>query len=101
MSCDPELMLPLRAVIDPELGVNIVDLGLIYEARRQGAHAYVRMTMTTPACPMGPYFEEQVSGVLTSMARGIDEVQVDLVYEPRWTPSQMSEEARTLLGIRD
>ncbi|MGA9521998.1 MAG: metal-sulfur cluster assembly factor [Myxococcaceae bacterium] len=99
MNCDPELLFPLRAVIDPELGINIVDLGLVYEAHREGALARVRMTMTTPACPMGPYLTDEVRAALTTMVGGIDDVEVDLVFEPRWSPAQMTEDARRTLGI--
>lgn len=99
MSLEPELMLPLRAVIDPELGINIVDLGLIYDAHREGDVALVRMTMTTPACPMGPYLTEQVNEALTTYVSGVREVKVDLVFDPPWTPAQMTEEARSALGI--
>ena len=99
MNCDPELLFPLRSVIDPELGINIVDLGLVYEARRDGAVARVRMTMTTPACPMGPYLTDEVRHALTTLVGGVQEVEIDLVFEPRWSPTQMTEEARQTLGI--
>ena len=101
MNCDPDFLFPLRAVIDPELGINIVDLGLVYDARREGAVAKVRMTMTTPACPMGPYLTDEVRNALTTMVSGIEEVEVDLVFEPRWSPAQMTEEARQFLGLTE
>jgi metal-sulfur cluster biosynthetic enzyme len=99
MNCDPELLFPLRSVIDPELGINIVDLGLVYEAHRDGALARVQMTMTTPACPMGPYLTQEVEHALTGMVKGVEEVEIDLVFEPRWSPAQMTEEARRALGF--
>lgn len=101
MSLDPELMMPLRAVIDPELGINIVDLGLVYDAHREGDVAHVRMTMTTPACPMGPYLTEQVTAALSGYVHGVNDVKVDLVFDPPWTPAQMTEEARSALGITE
>lgn len=97
MSKDPELMFALHRVIDPELGINIVDLGLVYDAECVEGVATVRMTMTTPACPMGPYLTEEVQHALEN-ARGVRSVAVDLVFEPLWTPEQMSAEAKDQLG---
>jgi metal-sulfur cluster biosynthetic enzyme len=99
MNCDPELLSPLRSVIDPELGINIVDLGLVYEAHREGAVARVQMTMTTPACPMGPYLTDEVHRALTTLVGGVEEVEIDLVFEPLWSPARMTEEGRRTLGI--
>ncbi len=99
MSCDPRLLLPLRTVIDPELGINIIDLGLVYQASQEGTLARVQMTMTTPACPMGPYLEEQVKESLLSVPLGISEVEVEVVFDPPWSPEKMTPEAREQLGV--
>ncbi|MDQ3265395.1 MAG: metal-sulfur cluster assembly factor [Myxococcota bacterium] len=99
MSCDAELLLPLRTVIDPELGINIIDLGLVYQAHREGDRARVQMTMTTPACPMGPYLEEQVKEALLSVPLGLTEVEVEVTFDPPWSPEQMTPEARAELGV--
>ncbi len=94
-----ELLVPLRAVIDPELGINIVDLGLIYEVTREGDVAHVKMTMTTPACPMGGYLTDEVHTALTTMAPGIREATVDLTFDPPWSPALMTDAARRQLGL--
>lgn len=89
----------LRQVIDPELGVNIVDLGLVYSVTSDAGVVSVVMTVTTPGCPM----EHSLTfGVETSVLAtpGVRGVQVQVVHEPPWNPSMMSDEARTLTGIR-
>lgn len=98
---DPDLLRDLlREVIDPELGINIVDLGLVYDARVEDGVATVRMTMTTPACPLGPYLDDAVHASLTG-APGVTDVAVDFVWEPPWDPdTMMSDEAKAALGWR-
>lgn len=86
----------LSDVVDPELGVNIVDLGLVYDIREDSDRVYVQMTLTTPGCPMHDTMIEGVKQVL--MARGIAEVEVDLVWDPRWSPLMMSDQAKRELG---
>jgi len=93
----------LKQVIDPELFVNIVDLGLIYavaiEPREEDkAKVLIEMTMTSPACPAGP---QLLQGSKDAVARleGVSEVEVKLVMIPPWTPDRMTEEARDQLGI--
>lgn len=88
----------LREVYDPELGVNIVDLGLVFDIRTDNPnHAYVQMTLTTPGCPMHDTIVGGVRRVLNEQM-GMDEVEVDLVWEPRWSPYMMSDEAKKQLG---
>jgi len=87
----------LREVIDPEIGVNIVDLGLVYECEADKGHAVVTMTLTTAACPMGPYLLDTVEGVLLRQP-GIESAEVRVVWDPPWTPSMMSDAARAQLG---
>ena len=90
----------LREVIDPELGLDIVSLGLVYgvEVDQEG-DAVVTMTLTTPYCPLGPMLESQVH-MATQFLPGIREVRVDLVWNPPWDPHTMaSDEARLELGI--
>jgi metal-sulfur cluster biosynthetic enzyme len=98
MPTHEELTFALRRVIDPELGINIIDLGLVYEAACVDGVARVRMTMTTPACPMGPYLTEEVQRALGDLP-GVGSVEVDLVFEPLWSPEQMSPEAKEQLGF--
>lgn len=94
----------LKQVIDPELYVNIVDLGLVYvvstgEEKEDGRHdVHVEMTMTSPMCPAGP---ELVAGAKNA-AEGLDEVEtadIKVVMEPQWSPDMMTDEARDHLGI--
>jgi metal-sulfur cluster biosynthetic enzyme len=88
----------LRRVIDPEIGINIVDLGLVYEAQRRHGHVHVAMTMTTAACPLGESIAEEVRTAIQQNVDGVTSVAVDLVWEPRWQPSMMSPAARERLG---
>lgn len=92
-----ELLQQLRGVIDPELGVNIVDLGLIYGIGVTDGVASVRMTMTTPACPIGPYLSDQVRWALLELD-GVLDVAVEITHEPPWSPDRMSDAARVQLG---
>lgn len=87
----------LRHVIDPELGVSIVDLGLVYDIEVTDALVLVRMTVTTPACPLGSYLLDAVHAVLRNHVGG-REICVDLVWDPPWHPEMMSDAARTQLG---
>lgn len=88
----------LKDVYDPELGVNIVDLGLVFDIRDQGDSIYVQMTLTTPGCPMHDTIVGGVRRVLEDNL-GISEVEVELVWEPRWSPHMMSEDAKRELGF--
>jgi len=87
----------LKEVYDPELGVNVVDLGSVYEVREEAERIYVRMTLTTPGCPIHDTIAGAVKWV---MAENTDKknVDVDIVWEPKWTPRMMSEEAKDMLG---
>ncbi|MGH3376379.1 MAG: metal-sulfur cluster assembly factor [Actinoallomurus sp.] len=87
----------LREVIDPELGVDIVDLGLVYDVRVADGLALVRMTMTTPGCPLGGYLDDAVRGCLWG-APGVEEVDVRIVWYPPWRPEMMSGAAKAQLG---
>jgi metal-sulfur cluster biosynthetic enzyme len=88
----------LREVYDPELHYNIVDLGLVYDIDVQDGDVHVLMTLTTPACPIGPMIIEQVQELLGIMP-GIKDVDVEFTFDPPWTPEMMSDEARADLGI--
>lgn len=87
----------LRLVIDPELGVNIVDLGLVYGAEVVDGVAHVLMTTTTPACPIGSFLSDQVRWALLGVD-GIHDVEVELTHEPCWSPERMSDEAKVQMG---
>ena len=88
----------LRAVDDPEAGMNIVELGLVYGVEATPPVAKVRMTMTSPACPLGDYLTDAVRDALLARFPEITQVEVELVWEPPWTPERMSEEARNFFG---
>ncbi len=92
----------MRQVHDPELFVNVVDLGLIYEVRvterLDRSDLYVKMTMTSPACPAGPEIIRDVKQVLADL-EGVGNVEVEVVLSPPWSPDRMSDEARDELGM--
>ena len=89
----------LRTVNDPELGVNIVDLGLIYGIEIEGSKVTIKMTLTSPACPLGSVIQAQAHQAITKLPWA-KEVKIDLVWSPRWDPRQMaSEDVKMELGI--
>ena len=88
----------LRSVDDPEAGMNIVDLGLIYEIAVEPARVTVEMTMTTQACPMTDMITAQARAAIASVAPPGTEVELRLVWDPPWTPDKMSDEARAKFG---
>jgi metal-sulfur cluster biosynthetic enzyme len=90
----------LKVIPDPELGINIVDLGLVYDVRVDDGRAHVTYTLTTFGCAIGPILESQMQEVLYSLP-GISEVSVEFTLEPRWTRDRMSAEARAAVGDRD
>lgn len=93
-----ELVLDLLGdVIDPELGVDIVNLGLVYGVRIESGAVEVRMTLTTPGCPLHAYLDDEISRCLAQLP-GAPRVRVDLVWEPRWDPDMMTAEAKRMLG---
>lgn len=87
----------LRDVMDPELGLNVVDLGLVYGIEVRRGLVRVEMTMTTPACPMGSMIEDDARERIRRLAPGA-EVDVKLVWDPPWSPALMSEDAKRRLG---
>lgn len=91
----------LKDVIDPEIGINIVDLGLIYDVipNEETRQVEVNMTLTSPGCPVGPELKSSVWLTVKRMD-GVDDCEVNLVWKPRWDPSvHASEEAQMFLGI--
>lgn len=89
----------LRDVIDPEIGINIVDLGLLYDIRLSGdGMAAIRMTLTTPGCPLGGYLTDSIHDTLRDVP-GVTGVDVQIVWEPPWDPDEMmSDWAKDQLG---
>ncbi|RYY96878.1 MAG: DUF59 domain-containing protein [Chitinophagaceae bacterium] len=88
----------LSAIYDPEIPVNIWDLGLIYDVQLIGAEAYITMTLTTASCPAAAFLPEEVRAAVQELP-GMQAVHVEVTYEPRWTNARMSAEARTQLGF--
>lgn len=94
-----EILAALKTVIDPELGINIVDLGLIYRAARTANGIDVELTMTTPACPLGEMMTDEIKLVLRDRFPDLPDVRVEIVWDPPWSPELMSEESRRQLGM--
>ncbi len=97
-SLDEKMLEALRQVIDPELFVNIVDLGLVYSINYDGDKAYVDMTLTSPMCPAGPQLVQQAKMALERL-REVNEAVIKIVMTPPWSPDRMTDEARDQLGI--
>lgn len=95
---DPSLAACLRGVLDPEIGVNIVDLGLVYLARRTSEHVEVRMTLTSRACPMGAMVIEDVRLRVSECFPEAARVDVELVWDPPWNPDFITDAGREALG---
>ena len=88
----------LKAVYDPEIPVNVVDLGLIYDVKVNDSSVYVQMTLTFPGCGMGPYIAQQAEWAIQDI-EGVEDVEIELVFDPPWSPDLISEEARAQLGL--
>ncbi len=91
----------LKTVYDPEIGINVVDLGLIYaiEVAEGGKKAKVTFTLTTPACPVGPMLDAQIREAAGSLP-GVEQVETEIVFSPPWNPREMcSDEAKFELGL--
>ena len=88
----------LRGVFDPELHMNIVDIGLVYGVEVVGDKVNVKMTLTSPGCPYGPYLLHQVKDTLLTL-KGIKDADVEVVWDPPWGPDKMTEEVRLELGF--
>jgi metal-sulfur cluster biosynthetic enzyme len=87
----------LRAVKDPELNLNVIDLGLVYEIEvSDGGEVHVAMTLTSPGCPVGPEMLSDANGAIVKLD-GVTKVNVELVWEPYWTPEKMDPRVRSLL----
>ena len=88
----------LRQVIDPELGINIVDLGLVYDVTVDDGDVNINMTMTTPACPIAGTLTQQAEMVILQTFSDVRAVTIELMWEPEWNPMMMSWEARAVFG---
>jgi metal-sulfur cluster biosynthetic enzyme len=88
----------LRQVEDPELGMDIVDLGLMYDVEVDGPKVKVIYTLTSMGCPVGPMIDEQIN-VVAAQVPGVEEVETELTWDPPWSPEKMSDDAKFILGF--
>lgn len=93
-----DVMEVLKTVYDPEIPVNIVDLGLVYDVQVTQGDVYVQMTLTAPGCGMGPFIAQQAEWAVSELD-GVDDVEVEMVFDPPWSPDLITEDGRKLLGI--
>ena len=96
---EPLILETLRQVIDPEIDCNIVDLGLIYGIHIDGGKVAVQMTLTTPGCPMHESIGWGVKNALLSL-EGVEEAEVEIVWDPPWNPAMMTDDGRARVGLR-
>ena len=88
----------LKNVYDPEIPVNVVDLGLIYEVNVDEGNVSVQMTLTAPGCGMGPMIAQQAEWAISEL-EGVEDVQVEMTFDPPWSPELISEDGKKLLGL--
>ena len=93
-----DILETLKTVYDPEIPVNVVDLGLVYDVQINDNDVYVQMTLTFPGCGMGPYIAHQAEWAIQDM-EGVEEVEIEMVFDPPWSPDLISEEAKAQLGL--
>jgi metal-sulfur cluster biosynthetic enzyme len=88
----------LHQVEDPELGMDVVDLGLVYDVEVEGPKVKVLHTLTSMGCPAGPMIQEDIQRVAADLP-GVEDVEVELTFDPPWTPDKMSDDAKFILGF--
>jgi metal-sulfur cluster biosynthetic enzyme len=88
----------LRQVEDPELGMDIVELGLLYDVEVEGPRVKVTHSLTSMGCPAGPMIQEDIDRT-TREVPGVEDVEIELTWDPPWTPERMSDDAKFILGI--
>lgn len=98
MPSEEQVLDALREVFDPEIPFNVVDLGLIYGVEIEGGRVDVKMTLTFPGCGMGPYMANNAQEKIMEV-EGVEEANVEMVFEPAWTPDRISEEIKREMGI--
>ena len=94
---EDDVLEALEEVIDPELGLDFVSLGLVYDVGVEDSDVYITFTLTTPACPIGPQVSEQMREFVGELP-GVDKVHPRMVFDPPWSPEMMSEDAKFALG---
>lgn len=98
MTLEEKVRKALKGVVDPELNVNIVDLGLVYDVREERGEVEVEMTLTSPGCPLASIIDKRIREVVKKIP-GVKTVTVELIWDPPWTSSMMSDDARAELGL--
>jgi metal-sulfur cluster biosynthetic enzyme len=88
----------LKVVEDPELGMDIVELGLVYEVEVEGPKVHVTYSLTSMGCPVGPLIEQQIAETVSEMP-GVEAVEPELTWSPPWSPEKMSDDAKFILGF--
>jgi metal-sulfur cluster biosynthetic enzyme len=95
---EDDVLEALEEVIDPELGLDFVSLGLVYDVEIEGQDVYVTFTLTTPACPIGPQVSEQMREFVGDLP-GVGAVHPKMIFDPPWSPEMMTEDAKFALGF--
>ena len=98
MPTKEEVFEALKQVEDPELGMDIVELGLLYDVEVDGARVKAIHSLTSMGCPAGPMIQGDMQNVISSLP-GVEEVEIELTWDPPWTPEKMSDDAKFILGI--
>jgi metal-sulfur cluster biosynthetic enzyme len=98
MATEEQVYEALEEVIDPELGLDFVSLGLVYDVEIEDSEVLITFTLTTPACPIGPQVTEQMREFVSELD-GVDQVHPRMVFDPPWSPEMMTEDAKCALGF--
>jgi metal-sulfur cluster biosynthetic enzyme len=98
MVTENDVIEALHGVEDPELGMDIVEIGLFYEAHIDGPNVKVVHSLTSMGCPAGPMIQEAIHDAVAALP-GVDQVDVELTFDPAWTPDRMSDDAKFILGF--
>jgi metal-sulfur cluster biosynthetic enzyme len=98
MPSENEVREMLRQVEDPELGMDIVDLGLLYEVEVEESKVKVVYSLTSMGCPAGPLIAQDIEGAVRQV-EGVEDVELELTFDPPWTPDKMSDDAKFILGF--
>ena len=98
MATKEEVLEVLRTVEDPELGMDVVDLGLVYEVEVEDSKAKVLYSLTSMGCPAGPLIQQNIEEVLRALPE-VEDVETELTWDPPWTPEKMSDDAKFILGF--
>ena len=99
MPTKDEVVEALRRVEDPELGMDIVELGLLYGVEVEGPKVKVIHSLTSMGCPAGPMIQEDIHAVVAAMSPDVEDVEIELTWDPAWTPDRMSDDAKFILGF--